>query len=146
MSFGPTTGIDAQNPAGSLAIDSSGNLYGTASSGRANGVGAVFEFIPAKHSEVVIHSFSDPPSNDGMGPIGHLIWDSTGNLYGTTLIGGTDGNGAVFKITAAGTESVLDSFGFSQDGTIPYADLVMDSSGSLYGTTTGGGAKRQPSR
>jgi uncharacterized repeat protein (TIGR03803 family) len=68
-----------------------------------------------------------------------MIMDSVGNLYGTTLNGGTTGNGTIFKVDATGQETVLYSFTGGTDGANPQAGLIMDSVGNLYGTTTGGG-------
>ena len=66
--------------------------------------------------------------------------DRLGNLYGTTQIGGTSGNGTVFKVEAhSGHETVLYSFSGGSDGALPYAGLVMDGPGNLYGTTQNGG-------
>src|SRR5205823_3179127 len=78
---------------------------------------------------------------DGQEPYAGVIIDSARNLYGTTQTGGTNGVGTVFKISAAGTETILHSFGASAtDGQTPYAGLIMDSAGNLYGTTKQGGA------
>ncbi len=139
---------DGQNPAAGLLMDSSGNLYGTTSSGGASAQGAVFE-IPRTASgygtESVLWSFGAP--GDGQNPQAGLLMDNSGNLYGTTSRGGANGQGAVFEIpkTASGygTESVLWSFGAMPDGQVPYAGLLMDGSGNLYGTTTNGGANGQ---
>ena len=72
-----------------------------------------------------------------------LIADSSGNLYGTTLVGGSYSGGVVFKLSPSGTETVLYSFcslPSCSDGAAPAAGLIADSSGNLYGTTTYGGA------
>src|ERR1017187_8224217 len=80
---------------------------------------------------------------DGLIPYGGLIFDAAGNLYGTTGYGGTNDLGTVFELTpAAGgtwTEQVLHSFGSGTDGAYPYAGLIFDGAGNLYGTTSGGG-------
>jgi uncharacterized repeat protein (TIGR03803 family) len=82
--------------------------------------------------------------NDGAAPMAGLAMDSAGNLYGTTQIGGANGSGTVFKISAAGTESTLYSFeGGATDGSRPTADLIMDSAGNLYGTTGSGGPNNE---
>jgi uncharacterized repeat protein (TIGR03803 family) len=87
----------------------------------------------------VLYSFQCEP-NDGDGPYGNLIADSTGDLYGTTTGGGNLNLGTVFELSASGTESVLHSFaGSPGDGAEPYAGLVRDSAGNLYGTTFYGG-------
>ena len=77
---------------------------------------------------------------DGSTPYAGLVLDKTGNLYGTTYVGGVNGYGTVFKITPTGTEAVLHSFAFDgTDGFNPYASLILDKTGSLYGTTVLGG-------
>lgn len=132
-SFGQ--GTDGQEPEADLLRDSAGNLYGTTDGGGVSGGGTVFE-ISAAGAETVLHSFG--AGTDGKNPVARLIMDGAGNLYGTTNIGGVSGNGTVFEISAAGTETVLYSFA-GADGAGPGA-LVMDSAGNLYGTTAGGGA------
>ncbi len=71
-------------------------------------------------------------------PVAGLVQDKEGNLYGTTLYGGTSGAGTVFKLDTTGTETVLHSF-TGPDGVNPGAGLVRDKEGNLYGITTGGG-------
>ncbi len=129
---------DGQDPGGGLIMDGAGNLYGTTAGGGTNGYGTVFT-INAAGTESVVYSFKGG-TTDGDSPFGQLVMDSAGNLYGTTSGGGANGDGTVFKITAAGTESVLHSFvGGTTDGQQPIAGLVMDSAGNLYGTTSFGG-------
>ncbi len=65
--------------------------------------------------------------------------DSTGNLYGTTGAGGANGNGAVFKLTPSGAETILHFFAGTADGANPGASLLMDEAGNIYGTTRDGG-------
>jgi uncharacterized repeat protein (TIGR03803 family) len=72
-----------------------------------------------------------------------LIWGAAGNLYGTTVNGGTcgfSGHGAVFKLSPSGTETLLHSFTGGAAGDNPYAGLIQDAAGNLYGTTYGGGS------
>ena len=138
-SFGPNTGSDGQYPAGSLIMDASGNLYGTTQDGGKNGTGTVFKIIPSG-AESVLYSFGPSPGADGKTPTAGLVMDASGNLYGTTQFGSTSDSGTVFQITPSGTESVLHSFGTGTDGQNPQARLIMDRSGNLYGTTSGGGA------
>jgi uncharacterized repeat protein (TIGR03803 family) len=77
---------------------------------------------------------------DGAYPFAGLAIDSLNNLYGTTSRGGAYGQGTVFKLSSSGTETVLYSFpGFPTDGYYPASDLVRDSAGDLYGTTSYGG-------
>jgi uncharacterized repeat protein (TIGR03803 family) len=128
-------GADGGVPTAALIQDTAGNLYGTTSSG-GSGLGVVFKLDTA-NNETVLHAFSGP---DGATPYGGLVLDGSGNLYGTTSAGGSSGLGTVFKIDTSGTETVLHSFAGNGDGASPYAGLVMDNSGNLFGTTEGGGA------
>jgi uncharacterized repeat protein (TIGR03803 family) len=86
----------------------------------------------------VIHAFTG--GSDGGNPLAGFTIDPAGNLYGTTNAGGNTGTGTVFKITTKGTKVVLYSFAGGVDGTYPEASVLMDASGSLYGTTFTGGA------
>jgi len=86
----------------------------------------------------VLYSFAGVP--DGQYPFAGLIRDSVGNFYGTTSNGGASGYGTVFKLDAAGHESVLYSFTGGADGGSPQAPLLRDNNGNLYGTTFVGGA------
>jgi uncharacterized repeat protein (TIGR03803 family) len=79
----------------------------------------------------VLHNFNGP---DGIYPQGPLLFDQAGNIYGTTIQGGTAGYGTVFKLDPSGNESVLASFGGSP-GAYPLGGLVRDTAGNLYGTT-----------
>jgi uncharacterized repeat protein (TIGR03803 family) len=86
----------------------------------------------------VLHSFTGAP--DGAGPSAGLIRDATGNLYGTTYLGGAYGWGTVFKRDRAGNETVLHSFTSGHDGAVPLGGLIRDAEGNLYGTAYYGGA------
>jgi uncharacterized repeat protein (TIGR03803 family) len=137
-------GVDGIAPYTRLVIDAAGNLYGTTNNGGPNNVGTVFELTPTTSGtwkERILYSFGNNQV-DGTNPYGGLILDSSGNLYGTTAGGGVYFNGTVFELTpgnAGGwTETVLHNFNFS-DGISPYAGLVFDASGNLYGATYAGG-------
>ena len=132
-----TGGADGLNPMASLIGDAQGNLYGTTLSGGAYGAGTVFRVSP-KGSEKVLYSFSG--GLDGERPAASLIQDAQGNLYGTTLWGGQYNLGTVFVVTPSGAEQVLHSFTGGWDGGNPFASLVQDAQGYLYGTTKYGGA------
>ena len=132
-------GTSGEYPLSGVVVDSKGNLYGTTSEGGVYGNGTVFK-VTATGKETVLHSFKGGVS-DGEFPEAGLIWDSAGNLYGTTTLGGAAGYGTVFKVTAKGEETVLHSFGKSKDdGRYPSASLTFDSKGDLYGTTQQGGS------
>ena len=104
------------------------------------GDGVVFKITPAGQ-ETILYSFK-AGVNDGINPLGKLIFDDAGNLYGVTLAGGADGLGTVFRLDPAGTETVLYSFkGGSRDGSAPHAGLLRDRAGNLYGTTEFGGPR-----
>lgn len=146
-------GSDGAYPGSVLLFDSKGNLYGTTESGGmgcGTGCGVVFELSPlsgGNWSEIVLYTFcSLSGCADGESPLfGPLVQDAAGNLYGTTIFGGSyrncngDGCGVVFKLDTTGKETVLHSFTGGSDGALPEAGLAMDSSGNLYGTTYGGG-------
>ena len=85
-----------------------------------------------------LYSFGNSP--DGATPYGGVVGDELGNLYGTTSAGGASGFGAVYKLSKTGRETVLYSFTGATDGSVPYAGLVMDKAGNLYGTTRFGGS------
>jgi uncharacterized repeat protein (TIGR03803 family) len=131
---------DGATPFAGLIQGIDGNFYGTAYSGGASGMGAVFN-ITAAGVESVFYSFGTN-SEDGANPTAALIQDGSGNFYGTTTGGGGYLAGTVFKISAAGVETVLYSFGTngSMDGALPEVGLVRYSDGIFYGTTEGGGA------
>ncbi len=133
-----TGGSDGAAPYGGMAVDSAGDLFGTASQGGAFGQGVVFELTP-NGTETVLHSFSNSP--DGADPSGDLVRDSSGNLFGTTQDGGAYSAGTVFEVTSSGEESPLHSFvGYPVDGAYPFGGgLLRDPSGNLYGVAVGGG-------
>jgi uncharacterized repeat protein (TIGR03803 family) len=141
-SFG--NGTDGQNPYAGLIFDANGNLYGTTVAGGAYGLGTVFELTPDSSgwTEKILHTFGK--GHDGQKPYGGLIFDSAGNLYGTTYQGGLYGVGTVFELTPGPdgwTETIQHEFDNNgKDGINPYAGLIFDSTGRLYGTTVGGGA------
>src|SRR5262249_29694275 len=132
------TGSDGAQPLAGLIADSSGDLYGTTQFGGASGNGVVFKLSP-DGSYTVLYSFAG--ASDWAQPLAGLIADSSGNLHGTTRVGGGSGRGTVFKLAPDWTETVLYSFtGAFSDGANPRASLISDSSGNLYGTTQIGGA------
>lgn len=145
--FNPTQNNDGSQPYAGLIFDAAGNLYGTTAGGGAYGnYGTVFELMPngsGGWTEVILHSFNND-GKDGYGPLAGLIFDTAGNLYGTTASGGTFGSGTVFglkpKASGGWEEGVLHSFrNDGKDGYIPVASLTLDAAGNLYGTTESGG-------
>jgi hypothetical protein len=160
-------GTDGAEPVGSIVFDKQGNLYGATSVGGSpscpgvGGCGTVFELSPpAKNGnpwvETQLHVFQGLAKGDGAGPVGGLVMDSAGNLYGTTaydgagqctLIGSVVGCGTVYEMSpplqpgGAWTETVLYSFQGGDDGSFPWGDLVFDKAGNLYGSTRFGGGK-----
>jgi uncharacterized repeat protein (TIGR03803 family) len=137
-------GSDGANPDGGVILDASGNLYGTTSYGGVYGVGTVFQLTARKNgkwAEKVLHSF-DPNNNDGLVPEAGLTFDMAGNLYGTTVVGGTYDLGTVYQLTPGShggwKGKVLHSFA-GGNGAEPYGGLIFDATGNLYGTTFYGG-------
>jgi uncharacterized repeat protein (TIGR03803 family) len=138
---------DGAVPQAGLAMDKSGNLYGTTNQGGPTGNGTVFELIapPGKNGEwkeKVLHKFGANKTTDGAAPIGGVTLDAAGNLYGTTSSGGSYGYGTVFSLLAGSKwmEHILHNFQNATDGTNPYAGLVADAAGNLYGAATDGGS------
>jgi uncharacterized repeat protein (TIGR03803 family) len=129
---------DGADPYSALIGSPGGNGYGTTRyGGAAGGFGTVFE-QNVQGQSTVLYSFSGTP--DGEDPQSSLIRDKAGNLYGTTIYGGTAGGyGTVFKLDQAGKLTLLHSFAGTPDGENPYAGLAADSAGNGYGTTKYGG-------
>jgi uncharacterized repeat protein (TIGR03803 family) len=137
---------DGYASSGELIFDATGNLYGTNAAGGRRGGGTAYKLTPQSGGgwiSTVLHSFSENSNDDGYGPFGGLTLDSTGNLYGTTSQGGVYGDGVVFKLTPDANgqwvERLLHSFSGGRDGAHPYADLIQDASGNLYGAAKWGG-------
>jgi uncharacterized repeat protein (TIGR03803 family) len=134
-----------ESPYAGLTQDATGTLYGTTSYGGSIGYGTVFELTPSSTgwTEQVLYSFS--AGADGGFPSGSLLLDSSGNLYGTTSVGGCCADGVVFELISSPTgnwsENVLYSFSGStnKDGSEPLGGVISDANGNLYGTTSMGG-------
>lgn len=135
----------AETAWGTLAMDASGNLFGV-TTGSNNGT--VFKLSPSGSSwtETTLYTFPASGTN-GINPNGDLVLDSAGNIYGTTQDGGkygsTSSGGTAWELSpkAAGGYSfkLLHNFGNGTDGNIPFAGLIRDAAGNLYGTTVAGG-------
>ena len=134
---------DGDGPTGDLIFDQARNIYGTTVNGGVvngncvDGCGTVYELTrPGSNwTESVLYSFS---GSDGQNPFSGLLLDGAGNLYGTTFLGGTGGDGTVFQLTNSGlgwTENILHNFQGS-DGYLTYAGLILDHLGNLYGTSS----------
>jgi hypothetical protein len=164
-------GADGGDPMTGLTFDNAGDLFGTANSGGAFGLGLVFQLVhPAapdgRWTEIVIHSFAGPP-NDGSSP-GEtgVVFDESGNLYGATPAGGitigedplcgdglyfeTTSCGVVFQMTPPATsggewgETVIHYFDYTH-GAFPVGTPIFDAQGNLYGANFGGGKHRRGS-
>jgi uncharacterized repeat protein (TIGR03803 family) len=145
-----TDGADGAQPTNGLIRDAAGNLYGmTTIGGDFNcsppmssnlGCGTVFKLTPAGQF-TVLHAFAGAPS-DGAVPSagGSLVLDAAGNLYGTTGFGGTNNGGTVFKVSPAGHEAVIYSFGASSNDALGANAGLLLMNNSLYGTSEAGGA------
>jgi uncharacterized repeat protein (TIGR03803 family) len=131
-------GRDGANPRSPLIADHAGNLYGTASEAGRFDVGTVFK-LDTKGRFSVIHTFTGT-NGDGRFPFGGLVRDAAGNLYGTTITGGAHNSGTVYKLDRSGAETILHAFTGGSDGEFPWASLVIDKQGNLFGTTAFGGA------
>ena len=140
-----TGGADGNEPLSSGVVrDQSGNFYGTTYSGGALNYGTVFKVDPSG-KETVLHSFGQ--GKDGRTPYAGVVLDPSGRLFGTTYEGGgirtelcDKGCGTVFTIGPNGEEKVLHRFTGGPDGGLPFAGLIRDDAGNLFGTTEIGGA------
>jgi hypothetical protein len=135
-------------PESNVVFDGNDNLYGTTLWGGGaggscgcGGCGVVYELTPSADNWTfaAIHNFS---MEDGSGPLGNLLLDTGGNLYGVTEAGGPDYLGVAFQLSPGSdgwTENVLHAFQYGTDGATPLAGLTMDARGDLYGSTFNGG-------
>lgn len=128
-------GADGANPYAGVALDSAGNLYGTTYYGGTANAGAVYKLTPSGQ-EAILYSFTG--GDDGSNPYASVTLDPAGDLYGTTLWGGSYGEGTVYKLNMRGQETVLHTFSGGNDGGSPYANVILDPAGDLYGTASGG--------
>jgi uncharacterized repeat protein (TIGR03803 family) len=132
--------VDGEEPSAGLVRDAAGNLYGTTAYGGntscTSGCGTVFK-LDNSGKESMLYKFKAPP--DGDTPESLLIRGGSGNVYGTTVLGGTDGDGTIFKVNKNGKETVLHNFTGGSDGCLPGPGLIADSVGNLYGVAGSGG-------
>jgi uncharacterized repeat protein (TIGR03803 family) len=151
--FGTNPG-DGSPPSGKLLFDSGGAIYGTTESGGTNGFsdGTVFKLTPpatqgGAWTQEVLYSFqgNNHGVSDGAQPMGGVVMDEAGALYGVTVRGGISSRGAIYKLTppaapgGAWTETILHFFGGDTNGMGPASRLLRVKSGALYGTTLAGG-------
>ena len=133
-----------RRPNAGLIFDQGGNLYGSASDGGVNNGGTVFELKYSNGSWTPVRIFGLQGSLFGpSGPRASLVMDAAGNLYGTTSNDGAYGDGSAFELTNGSvgwTQTVLHDFTNGSDGSVPFSNLVFDTSGNLYGTAAQGGS------
>ncbi len=133
-SFNSTNG---SRPVANVTLDSSGNLFGTTSGGGTSNCGTVFEIPAASGTLTTLASFIN---SNGNSPRGQLIFDSSGNLFGTTVYGGASGYGTVFEVPRGAYAITTVASFTSTNGSAPYGGVTLDSSGNLFGTTYSGGS------
>jgi uncharacterized repeat protein (TIGR03803 family) len=131
----------AQPTFGDLLFDGAGNLYGTTPHGGQGNNGTVYELTRSNGgwTESVLYRFQGG-GHDGGIPYGGLVFDTDGNLWGTTALGGTYDDGTIYQLVPSGggwTENVIHAFSGESDGANPYAGLIVDQSGNFYGATYG---------
>ena len=136
-------GTDGSEPYAGLIHATDGNLYGTTYLGGANDNGTVFKITPSGSTFTPLYSFcAQTGCVDGALPMAELVLATNENLYGTTEQGGANNGGTIFKITTRGKWAPVYNFcslGNCDDGFNPLAGLIQGTTGSLYGTTEGGG-------
>lgn len=134
---------DVGNPYNDVTFDAAGNLYGAVTyAGLFPEGGGVYSLTRSQGGWTYNLLFEFPGLPNGNESFAPLFFDHSGNILGTTLEGGTEGNGVVFKMVPSGSgwsESVVYSFGHVPDAGGPFAGLISDAAGNLYGTTIGGG-------
>jgi len=132
-------GTDGYQPFAGLIQATNGNFYGTTYLGGANHAGTVFVITAGGDLTRLYSLCSHSGCSDGTGTYARLVQATDGNLYGTTVDGGANGYGTVFKITAGGKLTTLHSFD-GTEGANPFAGLIQATNGDFYGTTYAGGA------
>lgn len=134
---------DGGSLSGGLVWDHAGNLYGTSCSYGVLGGGTLFRISTDGSQYTILHNFS--PGTDGTCPLGDLVRDAAGNLYGVANGGGAYSGGTVFKVDTSGNLTVLHAFSGIPDGEEPRLGLLRDRAGNLYGETRAGGGGTQSS-
>ena len=129
---------------GRLVVDAAGNVFGVSTAGGANGNGDVFELTPTQTGEwqvTVLYAFKGEPGSGF--PYGALVADTKGNLYGTTYYAGANDLGTIYRLSRRNNlwvQTGIYNFKGGTDGASPLSTLVAGADGSLYGTTSEGGA------
>ncbi len=123
-----------------LTLGTDGNFYGACYDGGTTNHGTVYQITPSGVF-TILHSFSNSGA-DGASPNAPPIQGRDGNFYGTTVGGGTNGDGTIYKLTPKGTVTTIHSFIYPAEGGSPGAQLVQGSDGNFYGTTEDGGVFR----
>jgi uncharacterized repeat protein (TIGR03803 family) len=132
-----TNAGDGANPVRGLILDSNGNLFGATSRGGAHGFGTIFELPSGSTTVTPLASFA---AGQLVNLAGDLVADGSGNIFGTTVAGGTAGDGTIFEYASGGgTISTVASFN-GPNGIYPVGDLVIDPNGNIFGSAIGGGA------
>ena len=145
-------GSDGAVPWARVVFGPNGTLYGTTYGGGSGacsgGCGTIFNLRPQARAcitslcpwtEAVLHRFN---GSDGNGPgFAEIVFDQAGNMYGTTVQGGSNNFGTAYQLASSGTESVIYNFASGTNGYYPYSSLIFDNAGSLYSTTRNGGAQ-----
>jgi uncharacterized repeat protein (TIGR03803 family) len=132
-----TGGSDGKSPEAGVIRGDEGNLYGTTYAEGAHKGGVVFKLAPTG-TFTVVYSFGEA-AGDGSLPYSGVVRDSEGNLYGTTSAGGSYFYGTVYKLEPGGVLTVLHNFTAGMDGGFPFAGVIRDPAGNIYGTTVYGG-------
>lgn len=135
-----TADNDPINPAAGVTLDSKGNIFGTASLGGSNGLGAVYELTPSASgwTETILHNFQG--DSDGANPVGGVVIDNAGNIFGTTFDGGINGGGTIYELSPSSsgwTFTTIYSLVGGYSG--PYNKLTLDGKGNIYGFTNSAG-------
>jgi uncharacterized repeat protein (TIGR03803 family) len=139
-------GTNSAFPASSLIRDAAGNLYGTTQSGAKGS--DIYKLTPRNKEKILYQFTACYPCFEPNLPDGNLLMDASGNLYGATYFGGVKGKGlqceyggcgTIFELDTAGKLHVLYKFRGAKDGAFPYAPLLQDAGGNLYGIAQNGG-------
>ncbi len=141
-----TGNTDGERPSGGVVLDASSNIYGGTSHGD-NGDGNLYQLIPNGHGGYTENTIITYNGRNGTEPNvamqgSNFLVDASGNLWGTTYMGGATGNGTIFKLVPGANPAYTDVYDFqgTSDSGTPIGTLVSDAAGNIYGATTGGGS------